>query len=1107
MSRKYFIKVKRVLSSIVAIAIVATMMPAASTAAEDVIEKYPYTMFAASKAEGAITVNAGNFCVNGKVTTNGTIVSSGNMNVNGTKTENANENMIYILDKIDSVYFSNDNVNEYLEDYALEEININITVPTEVDGEATFTGNININTALKALEDINLYGEVKNTDNSVIFSKYGNVIIDSTNVNLNGLVYAPFGNVEILAQNINLNNVVIIAQSITIDGISVNANYSSSAGELVGTTSELLYISSDEWQYMEDSNENGLPDFFEDYNNWRKMVDTDGEGLPDSIEDFINTDRLLIDTDGDGLNDFYELFGTLTDPTLYDSDENGVSDGDEDFDNDSLSNLQEYENGTKPYNEDTDEDGLSDGDEVNVYGTNPLVSDTDKDGLEDADEIYFGCDPLDSDTDDDGILDGDEKRLQTFVYENKDSVIEEVIISMEATGNLQKTTEIRNIMDKDVICSGVVGLVGEPFSVETDSQFDTATISFRIDKSKLDEIKFEDLIFLWYDEQNYEFIELETLYDEESSIVSIETTHFSKYMIVDKYKWFEAWAVTFNYNPNKKNTSEKIVYNTVLAIDCSGSMHTYDPIVNKSCKRIQAAEGFIDNMNRNDKAGIVLFTSTASIAAKMTTNETETLKLALQKVTSSGGTSFDAAILKSISAFASEDIQAPNTNNRIILLTDGESSVSTTSLSSAIEKEIKIYTIGLGSGTNDIVLKYIADLTGGEFYKVYTADELVDVYTEIGFDDDFDTTDTDGDGLYDAVEAAGIRIQNGTTIYGCDPTSKDTDNDGLEDGEEIDPTIRWRAKHYYASDVPDYAIDKEYFFVMKSDPRRMDTDNDGLWDGKEVIYNDTIIAPADPDPLNETGPTGLWKMHILQIVADTNTAYQYSNDYYEPVSLKGELKFWGIIPYWENNLLDVVFSSASSFGSVTLDFRYDDQHIAIHSDTTQWQAIGGYNDFYDWVFNAATSMDKLKLNFNVYGQDFVIWAWKGNYLNLGAGSEVGFYTQNSLLEGIEDFTGLEQWMVGDVLPMTLSLYRRTENGYYNYYHWLPYMEQWWITGFVPDINNSFITAEELVQIASVDFSGYPASMYINLKERYEKNRDYKDTIYFDDHNRMIWLVW
>ena len=89
---------------------VATILPTIPAMAEDTVDKYPYTLFAASNEEGAITVNAGNFCVNGNVATNGTIGSSGNMNINGTKTENADEKMIYILKKLNYAYFTGDNV-------------------------------------------------------------------------------------------------------------------------------------------------------------------------------------------------------------------------------------------------------------------------------------------------------------------------------------------------------------------------------------------------------------------------------------------------------------------------------------------------------------------------------------------------------------------------------------------------------------------------------------------------------------------------------------------------------------------------------------------------------------------------------------------------------------------------------------------------------------------------------------------------------------------------------------------------------------------------------------------------------------------------------------
>lgn len=90
---------------------------------------------------------------------------------------------------------------------------------------------------------------------------------------------------------------------------------------------------------------------------------------------------------------------------------------------------------------------------------------------------------------------------------------------------------------------------------------------------------------MWYNEEDNEFVELETTLDEENSTASITTTHFSKYMVVDKYDWFAAWAVEFNYNPTGDAPgapSIPVKYNTVLAIDCSGSMDWNDHISVKS---------------------------------------------------------------------------------------------------------------------------------------------------------------------------------------------------------------------------------------------------------------------------------------------------------------------------------------------------------------------------------------------------------------------------------------------------------------------------------------------------------------------------------------------
>jgi len=111
---------------------------------------------------------------------------------------------------------------------------------------------------------------------------------------------------------------------------------------------------------------------------------------------------IVIDQDGDRLAPAVEnLLGT--DPSDWDTDDDGVSDGDE---------YLVY--GSNPLDPDTDNDGLSDGLEINVIQTDPLTDgDADGDGLTDAEEVlFFGTDPHDADMDDDGLTDYEE----LFVY-------------------------------------------------------------------------------------------------------------------------------------------------------------------------------------------------------------------------------------------------------------------------------------------------------------------------------------------------------------------------------------------------------------------------------------------------------------------------------------------------------------------------------------------------------------------------------------------------------------------------------------------------------------------------------------------------------------------
>ena len=126
--------------------------------------------------------------------------------------------------------------------------------------------------------------------------------------------------------------------------------------------------------------------------------DYDGDGIYDSDDP---------DDDNDGIPDKRE--------DEHGFDPKNVTDAKLDGDGDSLTNLEEYNNGTDPRVDDTDGDAMPDGWEVKhgldaTNATNAAL-DGDGDGLTDLEEFLNSTDPKIADTDGDGIWDGYEVRM------------------------------------------------------------------------------------------------------------------------------------------------------------------------------------------------------------------------------------------------------------------------------------------------------------------------------------------------------------------------------------------------------------------------------------------------------------------------------------------------------------------------------------------------------------------------------------------------------------------------------------------------------------------------------------------------------------------------
>ena len=85
-------------------------------------------------------------------------------------------------------------------------------------------------------------------------------------------------------------------------------------------------------------------------------------------------------------------------------------------------------------------------------------------------------------------------------------------------------------------------------------------------------------------------------------------------------------------------------------------------------------------------------------------------------------------------------------------------------------------------------------------------------------------------------------------------------------------------------------------------------------------------------------------------------------------------------------------------------------------------------------------MRAAKFSFKCNGRGYTIWAWKGNYINLGAGAELGIYRGNYGHRTVDKSLAMQMYM-------TLKYKGRIIISY------APVERQWWITGFNPNYLN------------------------------------------------------
>ncbi|MDO6763982.1 VWA domain-containing protein [Agarivorans sp. 1_MG-2023] len=193
----------------------------------------------------------------------------------------------------------------------------------------------------------------------------------------------------------------------------------------------------------------------------------------------------------------------------------------------------------------------------------------------------------------------------------------------------------------------------------------------------------------------------------------------------------------------------------LLSVDMSGSMQIKDMQLNdEAVDRLTALKvllkGFIEQ-RRGDRVGMILFADHAYLSSPLSF-DMDSLLIQVDELVH-GLVGDRTAIGEGIGLGIKQLMNHPAEQRILILLTDGQNTSGTVDPMQAAEmaakNQVVIYTIGVGAdellqqtlfGTRKVnpshdldeeSLQKIADMTGGQYYRARSTDELAQIYEEI----------------------------------------------------------------------------------------------------------------------------------------------------------------------------------------------------------------------------------------------------------------------------------------------------------------------------------------------------------------------------------------
>lgn len=414
---------------------------------------------------------------------------------------------------------------------------------------------------------------------------------------------------------------------------------------------------------------------------------------------------------------------------------------------------------------DNDFDGLSDNYEKEISTTQELNADSDGDIVNDGNEIILGLNPNAKES---GSKNDQDNEIESKYTLKNDNI--GINILFKGKDNIASSSvdlyDLNTINEIDAVISKV-------YSIKTQGTLTNANISIKYDKNivsknSLDENK---LSIYKLDTQNNKFIKQNSSVDSANSTVSATVTELGMFFLADSSKM-----------------KEKVSTELMFVIDNSGSMYSKEMVDGSQendtqFKRVDLSNSIIDKLKGDYKFGAGKFTFEYSELIGMT-NDKQKIKEEINSIKTStekfSGTYIGNALEGGLKQF---DNKNNDVRKYLILLTDGkdtkevegydEKKLEKATLD-AKNKNVKVFTIGLGEEIDSKVLQKISTQTGGKYYYASSSKVLEDVFELIAADINYCLVDLDKDSNDDYIILGNsdfLAKQNGMPIENFSSTT------------------------------------------------------------------------------------------------------------------------------------------------------------------------------------------------------------------------------------------------------------------------------------------------------------------------------------------------